>query len=183
MVKDLHNLSTVASKRLKALKNFSEVGSGFSIASVDLELRGAGDILGAEQSGHMEEIGLELYMQLLDQAIKELEGQKQVIDKNVELITDFPSKIPNGYIENSSERLKYYKLLSNSNTHNGIENLRQELINRFGKLPTEVENLISVLKSRLQLSGLGITTIKKSANSLNISFEKKLSYKKSKCIK
>jgi len=172
MVKDIYNLTTIASKRLKALQNFSEVGSGFSIASVDLELRGAGDILGAEQSGHMEEIGLELYMELLEQEIKDLKGNSETKNLNVELVTDFSSKIPVTYIEDSPVRLKYYKMLSNSKTFARIDSLLEELTDRFGPFPSEILNLANILKTRIKFSELGVSTAKKAANSITLTFEK-----------
>ena len=172
MVKNLYTLSSIASKRLKALQKLSEVGSGFSIASVDLELRGAGDILGAEQSGHMEEIGLELYMELLDQAIKDLNGKENSVNRNIELITDFSSKIPSTYIEEASVRLKYYKLLSNSKTLDRIDALLEEISDRFGPPNIEVINLANILKTRLKLAQLGVVVAKKVSNSITLTFEK-----------
>tara|TARA_B100000925_G_scaffold27140_2_gene18183 strand:+ start:245 stop:3679 length:3435 start_codon:yes stop_codon:yes gene_type:complete len=171
MVKNLYTLSSIASKRLKALQKLSEVGSGFSIASVDLELRGAGDILGAEQSGHMEEIGLELYMELLDQAIKDLNGKENSVNRNIELITDFSSKIPSTYIEEASVRLKYYKLLSNSKTLDRIDDLLEEISDRFGPPNIEVINLANILKTRLKLAQLGVVVAKKVSNSITLTFE------------
>ncbi len=98
-------LSEVARKRIKAIQTYADKGSGFNIANCDLEIRGAGDILGAYQSGHIESIGLELYMELLKEAIEELRGEKEIINKNIEIITPFPCFIPNNYIEESSLRL------------------------------------------------------------------------------
>ena len=105
-VKDVYNMSTIASKRLKALQSYSDIGSGFSLASCDLEIRGAGDILGAEQSGHLDQIGLELYMDLLKEAIEELKGNDTKPRKDVEITPHFSINIPQSYISNQAIRLK-----------------------------------------------------------------------------
>ena len=153
------NLSLVAEKRLKALQTFAEMGSGFNIASCDLEIRGAGDILGAHQSGHIEAIGLELYMELLQDAIRELKGEKQVFNKNIEITSPFASYIPNFYIEDSSERLRQYKRLSNTTSHDQLEEIIEELNDIYGPIPAELKNLVVLLKARIILAKSGLKSI------------------------
>ena len=107
-------VSDLAQKRLKALQTYADMGSGFSIASCDLEIRGAGDILGGEQSGHIENIGLELYTKLLKEAVNELNSEKEELypHRDIEIKAPFSSFLPNNYIKDPAQRLKYYKKLS-----------------------------------------------------------------------
>jgi len=166
------NLSNVAEKRLKALQMYAEMGSGFNIASSDLEIRGAGDILGASQSGHIEAIGLELYMELLQDAIRELKGEKKAFNKNIEITSPFPSYIPNHYIEDSSERLRQYKRLSNTGTKAQLEEILDELKDVYGPLPIELKNLSILLQARIILANCGITTVQLNNMSISLQFDK-----------
>ena len=116
-------LNETAQRRLHALQTYAEMGSGFALASSDMEIRGAGDILGGEQSGHIESIGLEFYMDLLQEAIHEIRGEQKVSSKNIEIQAPYSAYIPNGYIPDHALRLKYYKRLSNSNEMNRLEDI------------------------------------------------------------
>lgn len=169
-----HNLSEIASKRLQAIQTYADLGSGFSLASSDLEIRGAGDILGGEQSGHIESVGLELYMQLLQEAIEEIKGVKREIRQNVEIQTPAPSYIPDTYIEDSSLRLKYYKKLSNCTKEDQLVNLESELQDIFGMIPEELNNLFLILKSRIYLQRCGINSLKASPSKYYIQFDQKI---------
>ncbi len=166
------NLTNVAEKRLKALQTYAEMGSGFNIASCDLEIRGAGDILGANQSGHIEAIGLELYMELLQDAIRELKGEKQSFTKNIEITSPFPSYIPNNYIEDSGERLRQYKRLSNTQTQDQLEEMLDELNDIYGPIPLEIKNLAVLLKARIYLKHCGIKSLQLNNQSISIQFDK-----------
>ncbi len=168
------SLTNVAEKRLKALQTYAEMGSGFNIASCDLEIRGAGDILGAHQSGHIEAIGLELYMELLKDAIAELKGEKRVMNKNVEIMTPYPAYIPNNYIPDSAERLKQYKTLSNIENIEALDNAFDDFIDLYGPHPVEMRNLHGVLKARTYLTRCGIKSIQANAHSISIQFDKEL---------
>ncbi len=165
-------VSEIASKRLKALQTYADMGSGFSIASSDLEIRGAGDLLGAEQSGHIEAVGLEVYMELLQDAIAELKNEKRTVIKDVEIQTPYPSLIPSHFITDSAERLKTYKRMSNANTPDELDLISEELEDRFGVLPEEFKNLVWTLKSRYFLKKCGIEKVKFTARSLFIYFSK-----------
>jgi len=167
-------LSTIAEKRLKALQTYAEMGSGFNIASCDLEIRGAGDILGAHQSGHIEAIGLELYMELLQDAIKELKGEKATFNKNIEIISPFPSFIPNHYIEDSSERLKQYKRLSNARSKEQIEDVLDELNDIYGPITKEILNLKTILQARIILSKCAVNHVQLNSSSISLKFDKEL---------
>ena len=168
------SLTNVAEKRLKALQTYAEMGSGFNIASCDLEIRGAGDILGAHQSGHIEAIGLELYMELLKDAIAELKGEKRVLNKNVEIMTPYPAYIPNNYIPDSAERLKQYKTLSNIDNIEALDSAFDDFIDLYGPHPIEMRNLHNVLKARTYLTRCGIKSIQANAHSISIQFDKDL---------
>ena len=144
LVPNNRNITEVAQKRLKALQTYADMGSGFNIASSDLEIRGAGDILGAEQSGHIEAVGLELYTELLKDAVAELKGEKRFKKSLVEINISFPAYIPGSFIENNQERLKLYKRFSNLESEEEIDSLSDETIDRFGRIPDEMENLIYI---------------------------------------
>lgn len=165
-------INEIASKRLKALQTYADMGSGFSIASSDLEIRGAGDLLGAEQSGHIEAVGLEVYMELLQDAIAELKGEKKQIIKDVEIQTPFGTYIPNNFIEDSSERLKTYKRLSNAEDIEELDSISEELEDRYGILPEELKNLIFLLRSRYFLKSMGVEKAKFTERSLYLFFSK-----------
>ncbi len=166
------SLSNVAEKRLKALQTYAEMGSGFNIASCDLEIRGAGDILGANQSGHIEAIGLELYMELLKDAIRELKGEKRVLNKNVEIMTPYPAYIPNNYIPDSAERLKQYKTLSNIDNVESLDEAFDDFVDLYGPHPIEMRNLHNVLRARTYLTKCGVKSIQANAHSISIQFDK-----------
>jgi transcription-repair coupling factor (superfamily II helicase) len=149
MIPDQRLLSEIATRRLQALQTYAEMGSGFSLASADLEIRGAGDILGAEQHGHVDQIGLELYMDLLQEAVHELKGEKLYSSRNIEIQTSFNGYIPNNYITDHALRLKYYKRLSNAQTLEILEEIVVELSDVFGLIPKDLECLFSFLRTRL----------------------------------
>jgi len=165
-------LTEVARKRIKAIQTYADKGSGFNIANCDLEIRGAGDILGAYQSGHIESIGLELYMELLKEAIEELRGEKEIINKNIEIITPFPCFIPNNYIEDSSLRLKEYKRLSNCTKLEDLNSIADELEDIFGPFPRELNHLFTIFQVRIKLQKTGIKAVKVAGNIVSLEFDK-----------
>ncbi len=164
-------LNETAQRRLQALQTYAEMGSGFALASSDMEIRGAGDILGGEQSGHIEAIGLEFYMDLLQEAIQEIKGEQKVSVKNIEIQAPFSAFIPNGYVPDHALRLKYYKRLSNSNDLNRLEEIISELNDAFGITPKELEALLSILKARIIFQPLGIRLVKISGLQIGIYFD------------
>ncbi|MDH7512792.1 MAG: transcription-repair coupling factor [Clostridiales bacterium] len=134
-------LTPLARERLKALKEFSELGSGFRLAAKDLEIRGAGNLLGAQQHGYMEAVGFDYFMDLLDQAIKELRGEKtEEVKTEINLRTDI--RIPEEYLPQINLRLNLYKRVSSIQTLEEIGQIREEIHDRFGSLPPSVENLL-----------------------------------------
>ncbi|MCB9092929.1 MAG: transcription-repair coupling factor [Halobacteriovoraceae bacterium] len=153
-------LTGVAEKRLKALQTYADMGSGFSIASSDLEIRGAGDILGAEQSGHIHSIGLELYLDLLKDAIQELKGEESDQFKDIEIQTHFPASIPESFISDDGNRLRYYKRLSNCHELEKLYQLRAEIEDIYGELPQDFINLLYILEARIELQKLYVSNVK-----------------------
>ncbi|MCO4753322.1 MAG: transcription-repair coupling factor [Bacteriovoracaceae bacterium] len=165
-------LSTIATKRLKALQTYAEMGAGFSLATSDLEIRGSGDILGGEQSGHIGNIGLELYMELLQEAIAELKQETVSHKKSVEVQTPFHSVIPNNYIEDAGSRLKFYKRLSNASSLEALQSVSEELQDIYGLLPESLNNLLIILESRIHFSNLSCKSVKVGSKQITIAFDR-----------
>ena len=138
-------LKEIAEKRLQAIKEFTELGSGFKIAMRDLEIRGAGNLLGAEQSGHMEAVGYDLYCKLLNDAVKELKGDTEAeeeFETTVDLEAD--AYIPESYIRNEVQKLDMYKRIALLQTEEELSELQDELIDRFGDIPQSVNRLLEI---------------------------------------
>jgi len=149
-------LSKDAMRRLRAIQELSELGSGFRLAVQDLEIRGAGNLLGPSQSGHIHAVGFELYSQLMDRAVKELRGEKVTEEITPEIQFHLPAFIPENYVEDPGERLNLYRRLSHSHGDEDVETIREELLDRFGKIPLEVEHLLEVIKVKILLTRLSI---------------------------
>ena len=139
-------LTEVADKRLKAIKEFTEFGSGFKIAMRDLEIRGAGSLLGEIQSGHMEQVGYDTYCKLLDDVIKEMQGVTVNEEQDVQIELSFSSYIPEEYIENDSQKIEIYQDIALCRTEQDIQNVTDEIIDRYGPMPSEVENLLEIAR-------------------------------------
>ena len=174
MVPQHRVLSESSQRRLQALQTYAEMGSGFALASSDMEIRGAGDILGGEQSGHIEAIGLEFYMDLLQEAIQEIRGESRVAAKNIEIQAPFSAYIPNSYIPDYALRLKYYKRLSNSSVMAKIEDIITELTDSFGMTPRELEALYSILRSRILFQPLALRLVKVGGTSITLFFDQEI---------
>ncbi len=157
-----------ARRRLKAIEDFSGLGSGFNIAMQDLDIRGAGNILGAEQSGFIAEIGYETYQRILNEALLELreeefpEAMTEQAEQRQEFVaecvieSDFEVLIPDTYVENISERVRLYRELDNISDESGLERFASKLTDRFGTLPSQVEGLLEIVRSRRYCMELGI---------------------------
>lgn len=139
-------LKEVAEKRLAAIREYSDLGSGFKIAMRDLEIRGAGNLLGAEQSGHMEAVGYDLYCKMLHEAVKEARGEApaEQFETSVDIRTD--AFIPSTYIANESQKLDMYKRIAGIETDEEAEEMLEELIDRFGEPPKSVQNLLAIAR-------------------------------------
>ncbi len=169
----LHNMTPDARKRITALEQFSELGSGIKIAMKDLEIRGAGDLLGGDQSGFINEIGFETYQKILNEAIDELkekefkdlyadenkDQENKVYVKEVQIDTDFETLFPDDYINNITERLNLYTKLNEVKTREELEQYKSELEDRFGALPVQAIDLLDSLKLKWHAEKLGLEKI------------------------
>jgi len=149
-------LSKDAMRRLRAIQELSELGSGFRLAIQDLEIRGAGNLLGPSQSGHIAAVGFEFYTQLMEKAVKELKGEEVIEEITPEIHFHLPAFIPEAYVEDPGERLSLYRRLSFSRSDEEVEMIREELVDRFGKIPKEVDHLLDVIKVKILLTRLSI---------------------------
>lgn len=155
-------LTEIATKRLSAIREFTEFGSGMKIAMRDLELRGAGNVLGGEQSGHLDTVGYDMYMKLLAEAVAEEKGEKPERRADVECSVDLPieAHIPEEYIDATTVRLDVYRLIADIRSEEDASDVTDELIDRFGEPPEAVMGLIRVALARSRAAQMGITEIK-----------------------
>jgi transcription-repair coupling factor (superfamily II helicase) len=163
-------LSEVARTRLAALKEFSELGASFRIAALDLELRGAGNLLGREQHGHVNALGFDLYTQMLERTIRQLQGQPVVPEARVTLNLGVNIRIPPDYIEEERERLRMYKRIASLGTDAERATLRQELADRYGPLPAAVENLLEFAALRELCARLRIQALEQRQGEVRLRF-------------
>ena len=154
-------LSEVADKRLKAIKEFTEFGSGFKIAMRDLEIRGAGSLLGEIQHGHMEQVGYEMYCKLLDEVIKEMQGIEVQEEIDVQIDLNISCYIPDEYISDSSQKIEVYQDIALCRTEKDITNVIDELIDRYGNMPKELENLLEIARIKEMCRQFNILKISK----------------------
>lgn len=163
-------LSGVARKRLAAIREFSDLGTGFRVAALDLEIRGAGNLLGGEQHGHIDAVGFDLYCRLLEQTIQELRGEKpeEEISTNINLNLDI--RIPENYIGDVGQRLRMYKRISSAIDEEELSGLKQEMVDRFGKYPEPVENLFRYARLRQEALALQVQAIEKSKSQVFLRF-------------
>ncbi|TMS58723.1 transcription-repair coupling factor [Imbroritus primus] len=164
LVPDLDGMTKQAYRRLEAIQQMEELGSGFYLAMHDLEIRGAGEVLGDKQSGEIQEIGFQLYTEMLNEAVKALKAGKEPdlmapLHATTEISLGSPALLPNDYCGDVHERLSLYKRLANCETAEQIDALHEELIDRFGKLPVQAQALIETHRLRLSAKPLGIRKI------------------------
>jgi transcription-repair coupling factor (superfamily II helicase) len=147
------------------------LGSGFRLAFQDLEIRGAGNILGPSQSGHIAAVGYEMYTHLLERKVRELRGEKVVEEITPEMKLPFPTFIPNDYVTDPHQRLVFYKRLSSARSEGEIDNMKEELVDRFGPVPPSAENLLEAMKLRLLLTRLRVRKLNLSAERTVVAFD------------
>ncbi len=153
------SLSDDARKRLEALQSFTELGSGMRLASMDLEIRGAGNLLGAEQHGNLAELGFETYMEMLEETIEELRGQVRTKEIDPEIRLPIPAKLPEEYVPDVSQRLVLYKRLASAPDQADADRIRDELLDRFGPLPEPAANLLGVIRLKIAARRLGVAAV------------------------
>jgi transcription-repair coupling factor (superfamily II helicase) len=163
-------LSEVARKRLSAMKEFSELGAGFRIAALDLELRGAGNMLGRQQHGHIEAVGFDIYTQMLERAVSKLRGEEAAPEMRSALSLGLDVRIPQDYIPSENLRLRTYKRISSIKTEEEKTDVAKELADRFGPLPTSVENLLEYAALKSVCERLRISMVERQGNRVAIRF-------------
>ncbi len=164
------HLSTVALRRLRALQEFSELGSGFRLAAADLEIRGAGELLGSRQHGHIGALGFDLYCQMLERAVAELNGEDVAERLPVSLNLAIDIKVPQNYLPEASDRLVLYKRLAQAHAIEDIDRLRAETEDRFGHLPLPVQNLFAMAGLRSVAVSAGVKSVDLADDRLQIRF-------------
>jgi transcription-repair coupling factor (superfamily II helicase) len=163
-------LTPIARKRLSALKEFSELGSGFRVAALDMELRGAGNLLGGQQHGSVAAIGLELYCQMLENAVRELRGEAAQPEFTTTINLGLDIRIPSSYIREEHQRLRMYKSLGAVHSLAERDSLEQELADRYGAVPQQVRNLLDYAALKLVAGKLWIRTIERKQEMVEAQF-------------
>ncbi|KYH28643.1 transcription-repair coupling factor [Clostridium colicanis] len=163
-------LSEVAEKRLKAIKDFTELGSGFKIAMKDLEIRGAGNIIGSSQHGHMASVGYDLYCRMLEDTIKLIKGEidREPFETTVDLKVD--AYIPNNYIDDEMQKIEIYKKIASIDSKEAMLDIQEELEDRFSDIPNSVDNLMNIAYIKALANKLGIQEIKEKPTEVVIKF-------------
>ena len=164
-------LSEVADKRLKAIKEFTEFGSGFKIAMRDLEIRGAGSLLGEIQSGHLEQVGYDTYCNLLDEVVKEIKGIEVKPEVDIQIDLNVTSYIPEEYISDANQKIEIYQDIALCKSEEDIQNVIDEIIDRFGNMPAELENLIDIARIKYLTKALNISKIASKKTAVVFTFE------------
>jgi len=163
-------LSPIAKRRLAAIREFSDLGAGFRIAALDLELRGAGNLLGGQQSGHMDTLGFDLYTQMLERTVAELRGDVVEDETSVSINLGVDVAIPDEYINDMGQRLRTYKRVSSSRDEDTLSNIRKETQDRYGRLPESVEQLFGYARLRRLAEDVGVLSIDKTADGVVLKF-------------
>jgi transcription-repair coupling factor (superfamily II helicase) len=163
-------LTPIARRRLAALKEFSDLGAGFKIAALDLELRGAGNLLGGEQSGHIEAIGFELYTQMLERAVREMKGEAAPDEAETQLNLGLNIRIPAEYIPEENQRLRMYKRVAGVETESQLADVGAELQDRYGPPPPPVRNLLDYASLKLLCMRVGVNAIERKRDSVTFKF-------------
>ena len=164
-------LSETAQNRLKAIREFTSLGSGYQIALRDMEIRGVGNILGAEQHGHMLSVGFDLYCKLLEESVAELKGETKQIEADTQIDLNITAFIPETYIADDQQRLVEYKRLADVKTEKQLEGILTEWKDRFGNIPPEAMQLAQVVKLRLLSSSARVSAIKSDMQGMRLSVE------------
>ncbi len=165
-------LSELAMKRLQVISDFTELGSGFKIALKDMEIRGAGNLLGKEQSGDIYSVGFDLYVRLLEEAVKRLQDEEYQVEAESYLELEYTGFIPNTYIDSAQTKMEVYKKIAGIQSNDELERMFFELANRFGPLPEEVQSLLALAEIRIICKNLSVLNLKERAGLVRIEFNK-----------
>jgi transcription-repair coupling factor (superfamily II helicase) len=165
------SLSETARKRLATIREFCALGAGFRIAAKDLEIRGAGNILGAEQSGHIAAVGFELYLDLLEETVRQMRGEEVATTRTVTLSLGLPIGIPASYVSDENIRMMLYKKIARAGDDARVEETSGEIVDRFGPMPGEVRNLIEYARIRFRAERLGLVAIRRQAGKVHLHFD------------
>ena len=173
MIPGEQELTQIARRRLSAIREFSDLGAGFRIAALDLELRGAGNILSGKQSGHIDSLGFDLYTKMLNRTIQELRGEEVEDETSVSLNLGVDVSIPNDYINETSQRLRTYKRISSTETEGELRQIYAEIQDRYGKLPESVENLFEYARLRQLAETMHVLSVDKTKSGIAIKLSEK----------
>ena len=169
-------LSEVAMKRLQVISDFTELGSGFKIAMKDMEIRGAGNLLGREQSGDIYSVGFDLYLRLLDEAVRRLENERnnESYEEETETLLEleYSGFIPDTYIDSAQEKMEIYKKIASVRSREELESLHAELLDRFGPPPDEAASLLSLAEIRLICRDIAVSSLRERAGMVRVEFGK-----------
>jgi transcription-repair coupling factor (superfamily II helicase) len=163
-------LTPIARRRLAALKEFSDLGAGFKIAALDLELRGAGNLLGGEQSGNIDAVGFEMYTGMLDRAIRELKGEELAEKVSTQLNLGIDLRIPSDYITEENQRLRMYKRAAGVENEDQLEDVARELQDRYGAPPAAVRYLLAASALKLVCENVGVLSIDRKRDTVTVKF-------------
>ena len=173
---DQRMLSEIAMKRLSIISDYTELGSGFKIALKDLEVRGAGNLLGREQSGDILSVGFDLYLRLLDEAIRRIDADAEPQEEEVYLELEYSGFIPDTYVSSPIDKMEVYKKVASISTETELESVAGELQDRFGPLPDEVHSLLSLAEIRILCRTLRISSLRERKGKLEVEFAKVASF-------
>ncbi len=165
-------ISEIAMKRLQVISDFTELGSGFKIAMKDMEIRGAGNLLGKEQSGDIYSVGFDLYLKLLEEAVQKLQDTDFVAEADVWMELEYTGFIPDSYIELAQTKMEVYKKVASISTPDELDRVYSELLDRFGPIPDEVQSLLSLADIRIICRRLSIASLKERAGRVHIEFSR-----------
>jgi transcription-repair coupling factor (superfamily II helicase) len=166
-----HLITPDAQKRLRVLQELDDLGGGFRLAAHDLEIRGAGNLLGRQQSGHITAVGLELYTHMLEQAVRELRGEPAEVEIEPEIQLGIPAYIPEAYVADVSQRLAVYKRLAGIRGVPDLEEISAELVDRYGPLPPLVDTLLAVMELRRWLKDLRVVRARRRGDGVILEFD------------
>jgi transcription-repair coupling factor (superfamily II helicase) len=173
MVPEREAMTTDGARRVAVLERFSELGSGVQIASQDLEIRGAGNILGEEQSGHIAEIGYDLYVKMLEEAVAELRGEELGAPVDPEIKANVTAYLPDGYIPDPNQRLLAYKRLASVRSEAELDQAVRVLCDRYGRLPGPAQALVDTLELRVLAIALGVAKVEQGPGGVALTLHEK----------